>query len=268
MSSTTQHGFKIRDAAIGIRYSGNNPDYTQNLQDSAFENCELGVQTSNTPLQVTRVRLCNVVNPFSSVTEGSPLNTSGVYTDCTAGYVEVPKSTMTATASSYWVGNGDWLPSRAIDSNLGVPCWHCGQAYNQVPGQWLEVNLNAVKNVGRIGYYPRNGGTSGVNNGRFIEYKIFVTTSASTVESDWGPPVAASTFIWDAPSIKYVEFAPKQGQYVIFQCITMRNREEARPGRKEGNMWYFGRSLLAPDRTSWLRFNGLRPGKRKSMVSS
>jgi len=57
-------------------------------------------------------------------------------------------------------------------------------------------------------------------NGTFLNYKIFVTTSTSTTENDWGPPVAEGSFDWALVEIKDVVFAPKAGQYVIFQCTS------------------------------------------------
>jgi hypothetical protein len=127
-------------------------------------------------------------------------------------YVQIPKSGMTADASSTgW----DWFPAYAINGSTADPGWH-----NKGTGEsidWLRINLGRSYWVGKVEYCPRVW----AYNGSFLSYRIYVTDSSSTNSSDWGDPVASGNWTWNwVQETRSVTFTAKQGQYVIFRCMS------------------------------------------------
>lgn len=217
-------GLKIRYAAVGVWHDSDNTNLQHSVQDSTVENVTTAVQIKDGAVSLSNLRLCDVGNLFQLVSGSAP-GQSGITTNCTGGYIEVAKNTMTPDASSFfpashpWAGGWDWDGPKAIDGSYDDPCWHCDFAEYPVtgPGPWLRLNLNTTKWIGKVQYAPR----AGLGNGTFNGYRIFVTSSSSTSPATWGDPVAQGSWNWSyGVETKTVEFAPKQGQYVIFQCTS------------------------------------------------
>jgi hypothetical protein len=126
-------------------------------------------------------------------------------------FTEIPKSSMTADASSTYA---PWPPQNAIDGSWYDPGWH--NCCSGTTGEWLRVNLGTSYPVSRVQYRPR----SPIHNGAFVQYQIFVTDSSSTSPSLWGAAVASGSWSWAyGAQTRTINFAPKQGKYVIFQCM-------------------------------------------------
>lgn len=130
-----------------------------------------------------------------------------------SSYTEIAKSGMIADSSTTGYG---WFPTNAINGLVSDPGWH-NESSRPVGSDWLRVNLGATYNVARVQYHPRQG----AGNGTFLEFEIYVTGSSTTNLAGWGPPVASGTWTWpNGAETKTVNFAAKQGQYVIFRCVT------------------------------------------------
>jgi hypothetical protein len=129
-----------------------------------------------------------------------------------SSYVQIPISGMTATASSTgW----DWFPAYAINGSTADPGWH--NAGPDQPIDWLRINLGHAYRVGKVEYCPRRW----AGNGTFTQYQIYVTDSNSSNPSDWGAPVASGNWTWSGvQETRPVVFPAKQGQYVIFRCLS------------------------------------------------
>ena len=125
---------------------------------------------------------------------------------------EIPKSQMTASASSTGFG---WLPAYAIDGSLTDPGWH-----NATQGEdpaWLRIDLAAVFNLKRAAYRPRQY----ANNGTYLNFAIYATTSSSTNPGDWGVSVASGTWSWPSGEETKTEYLTNAvGRYLFFRRNT------------------------------------------------
>ena len=99
-------------------------------------------------------------------------------------YGEIPKSTMTASASSTFSG---WDAANAIDGEIIDPGWH-NSSQTEEPA-WLRIDLGTVRSIARIGYIAREvNGNPYDYSGRYKQYKYYVTTNSTTNPVNWGTP--------------------------------------------------------------------------------
>jgi hypothetical protein len=133
--------------------------------------------------------------------------------------VEVPKATMTASASATGFG---WVPANTLNGLSTDPGWN-NPIYTEQPS-WLRVDLGASKTVSRVAYTPRvmsGNWLDGTHNGVFWKYEIYVTDDASGTPANWGAPVAVGEWRWpNLQERREVTFEPKAGRYVYFRRVT------------------------------------------------
>jgi len=126
-----------------------------------------------------------------------------------AAVEEIPKSQMTADASSFGWG---WTPGGAIDGNFDPPEW---MSDDPTPPVWLRLDLGQRYRVMEYGYATRIGDA----DGKIKDYEIYVTDSDSTNPADWGDPVHIGQIPEDLEQgveHRIVLDTPTIGRYVIF----------------------------------------------------
>lgn len=128
-------------------------------------------------------------------------------------FQEVPKNTMTASASSFAPG---WEPFKAIDGNF-QSTWHCAVDRQSGTEEWLRLDFGGgiERVIGRLKYHPR----SDQPHGTFTRYRIFVTSQESDSPAEWGTPVAEGDWTWETRAEKVLDFTPARGRFVIIQCV-------------------------------------------------
>ncbi len=137
----------------------------------------------------------------------------------TGAQFEIPKSGMTADASSVYMSSDDYAADNAIDG-IEVEEGNVGFWHNNVQGEnpaYLRVNLGQSYLVSQVTYLPRPN----CFGGTFNSYEIYITENPSTALADWGDAVASGTWTWEGVAdTKTVSFTPKRGRYVIFRCVS------------------------------------------------
>ena len=138
--------------------------------------------------------------------------------DPAASETEVPKSSMTLSASSEWSG---WEAANTKDGLSTDPGWA-----NTTTGttDYLRVDMGSSRKISRVAYTPRVMSASDADgswNGVYRRYEIYVTDDSSGTPANWGAPVVSGEWSWpNRQERKDVRFTPKTGRYVYFRRVT------------------------------------------------
>ncbi len=240
-TAATLRFIKIRHKQYGVRIESAPSSGTHTVSDLIIEHCGTGLFLRYHTPTFSNIRLCgNTTSLDVDYTSYPPA--SAFFTDCEAGYTEIPKSVMSATANTFWPashpwsGGYDWLPSKAIDNLTGEQyTWHVGPD-GQYQTAWLKIDLGSSYPVAKVKYRSRDG----ASNGTYKQYKIYVTSVNSSNPADWGTPVAQGQWVWSyGAETKALEFSPQSGRYVIFERITGEDGWAA-----AGEVWIYRPRLL------------------------
>jgi len=133
----------------------------------------------------------------------------------TGAQFEIPKTGMTADASSVLGGWATCAASNAIDGSSEGNIWH--SELETSGHEWLRVDLGASYVVSQVSYTSR---IEGYGNGTFEQYVIYVTDNKSSSSADWGTAVASGAWTWgEEQETKTVSITPTRGRYVVFECV-------------------------------------------------